>query len=85
MNYRRKILSASILASLCLAAKAKQDEVVLRKQRSDELRHHRVVVADDAGEQRTPAAQRLDQVLANLLPHCPVRHLAPLDGLTQYT
>ena len=37
------------------------------------------------GNSGPAAAQRLNQVLANLLLHGPVRHLAPLDGVTQLT
>ena len=40
-------------ARLGLTAQAKQDEVVLREQRVDQLRNDAVVVADDAGEQRS--------------------------------
>ena len=42
-------------AALRLAAQAEQDEVVPRQDRVDELRDDRVVVADDAGEERLAA------------------------------
>ena len=44
-------------ARLRLAAQAEQDEVVLRQQRVDQLRHDGVVVADDAGKERLAGAQ----------------------------
>ena len=72
-------------ARLRLTAKAEQDEVVLREKRVDQLWNDAVVVPDDAREQRSAAAQGLNQVLANLLLHGPMRHLAPLDSLTQFT
>ena len=37
-------------ATLCLAAQAEQNQIVPRQDRIDELRHHRFVIADDAGK-----------------------------------
>ena len=45
-------VSARRMRRLRLAAQAEQDEVVARQDRVDDLRDDRVVVADDAGEQR---------------------------------
>jgi hypothetical protein len=50
-----------------LTAQAEQDEVVFRKQGVDDLRNHRVVVADDAGEERAAGAQRVDEVASDLV------------------
>ena len=58
-------------AALRLAAQPEQDEVVPREHRVDELRDHRLVVADDAGEQRLAGAQLTNQVVADLLLHRP--------------
>jgi hypothetical protein len=54
-------------AALRLAAQPEQDEVVAREDRVDDLRDDRLVVADDAGEERLPGAQPRDQVLADLV------------------
>ena len=37
-------------AALGLAAQSQQNEIVARKNRIDDLRHDRVVISDDAGE-----------------------------------
>ena len=54
-------------AALGLPAQAEQDEIVPRQDRVDDLRHDRVVEADDAREERRPRAEPLDQVVANLV------------------
>ena len=54
-------------AALGLAAQPEQDEVVPRKDGVDELRDDRLVVADDAGEQRLARLQLADQIVADLL------------------
>ena len=54
-------------AALRLAAQAEQDEVVARQHRVDDLRHDRVVEADDPGKERRARAQALDQVAADLV------------------
>jgi len=68
-------------AALGLAAQPQQDEVLLRQHSIDDLRNHRVLVADDAGKERRvglpprgqrpvrggPAAQTRDQVRAHLV------------------
>ena len=56
-------------ARLRLPAQAEQNEVVPRQQRVDDLRHHRVFVADDAGEQRAALTEAVEQVLAHLVLH----------------
>ena len=60
-------------ARLGLAAQAEQDEVVAREDGVDDLRDDRVVVADDAGEERLAfgaagdLAQAGDEVVAELV------------------
>ena len=49
-----------------LAAEAEQDEVAPREDRIHDLRHDRVVVADDAGELRLAGAELADQIVADL-------------------
>ena len=70
-------------ARLRLAAQAEQDEVVLRQQRVDELRHDGVVVADDPGEERFAGAELGDQVLAHFLVHVAAAHGAVGYGPSQ--
>ena len=62
-------------AALGLAAQAEQDEIVARQHRVDDLRDDRVVVADDAGEERAAGAEARDEVLAHF-----VAHRTPLDA-----
>jgi hypothetical protein len=54
-------------ARLGLAAQTEKDEVVARQHRVDDLRHDRVVEADDAREKRRARTQALDQVVPNLV------------------
>ncbi len=54
-------------AALGLSAQAEQDEIVARQDGVDDLRHDRVVEADDAGKERRARTQALDQVAANLV------------------
>src|SRR5207302_4756216 len=54
-------------AALGLSTKAKQNEVVLRENRVDQLRHDRLVVADDPGEQRLAGLQLAYEVVADFL------------------
>src|SRR6185436_11573030 len=68
---------------LRLTAKPEQDEVVLREQRIDELGHDAVVVADDAGEERTAGAELANQVFANLLLYRAAGDLPAFNRLTQ--
>ena len=56
-------------AALRLAAQAKQDEIMPRKDSVDDLRHHRIVIADDAGKNRAVAPQARHQVFAHLVLH----------------
>ena len=67
-------------ARLGLAAQAEQDEVVPRQHGIHQLRDDRVVVADDAGEQRVFPPQVFRQVLAHLVSDRAAAHLAPGDG-----
>ncbi len=67
-------------ARLGLAAQAEQDEVMPREHGVHQLRHDRVVVADDAGEQRVFPAQVFRQVVAHLVSDRAAAHLAPGDG-----
>jgi hypothetical protein len=55
--------------ALGLAAQAQQDQVVSREDRVHDLRHHRVLVPQHAGEQRLPACELAAQVLAHLVLH----------------
>ena len=52
---------------LALAALAEEDHVVSGEQGVGELRHDRVLVADDAVEERLPGSQPGDDVVADLL------------------
>ena len=52
---------------LRLAAQAEQNEVVARKERVHDLRHHGVFVAKDATEQRAAGLQARDQVAPDLV------------------
>ena len=54
-------------AALGLSAQAQQDEVVAREQGVDHLRDHRVVVADDAGEEFVAALDDAEQVGADFV------------------
>jgi hypothetical protein len=54
---------------LRLAALAQEDEVVAGEDGVLHLRDHRLLVADDAGEEGLPVTQAVDQVLAELLLH----------------
>ncbi len=56
-------------AALGLTAQAEQDEVVPRQDRVDDLRHDRLVVADDAREERRTRLQAIDQVPADFVLH----------------
>ena len=62
---------------LRLAAQAEQDEVVPGEDGVDELRNHRLVVADHAREQPSPAAELGDQVVADFVLHRAPGDLAP--------
>ena len=53
--------------ALRLAAQAQQNEIVPRQDRVDELRHDRVVVADDAGEEPLASLQLANEVVADFL------------------
>ena len=54
-------------AALRLSAQSEQNEVVLREDRVDELRHDRLVVADNAGEERLAGLQLAHEVVADFL------------------
>jgi hypothetical protein len=54
-------------AALRLTAQAKEDEIVAGEDRVHQLRHHRLVVADDAGEQRLAGLELADEVVADFL------------------
>src|SRR5262249_51094696 len=56
-------------ARLRLPALAEEDQVVAAEQRVLDRREHRVVVAEDAGEERLARAQPTQQVRAQLLAH----------------
>src|SRR6185369_7115269 len=47
-------------ASLCLAAKTEQDDVVSRQNGVDELRYDGIVIADNAGEKLVARSKFLD-------------------------
>src|SRR5439155_2091741 len=68
---------------LRLAAQSKEEEVVLRQQRVYQLRHDRLVVADDAGEERLAGAKLAAQVIAYFLVHGAARYGGIGDGATQ--
>jgi hypothetical protein len=70
-------------ARLRLAAKAEQDEVMARQHGVDQLRHDRVVVADDAGKERLFPAQPLREVLANFVADRTPADVSPRDGRFQ--
>jgi hypothetical protein len=57
---------------------------VLREERVDELRDDRVVVADDAREQRLAAAQLPNQVVADFLVNAPALDETGIDGAPQF-
>ena len=61
-------------AALGLTAQSQQDEIMPGKNCIDDLGHNRIVVADDAGENRAVAAQPCDQVVAHLVLHATVTH-----------
>src|SRR5207249_11188212 len=56
-------------AALGLAAQAQQNEIMARQDGVDELRHHGIFVADDAGEYFLAGilAQAGDEILAHLV------------------
>ena len=54
-------------AALRLAAQPEQNEIVAREDGVDELRHDRLVVADDAGEQVLAVLQLAHKIVANFL------------------
>ena len=56
-------------ARLRLAALAEQHDVLAAENGVDDLRHHRLVVADDARKQRLAGAQLGDEVAAHLHLH----------------
>jgi hypothetical protein len=68
---------------LRLPAQSKQDEVVLRKEGVDELRHDGIVVAHNAGKERLARAKLDNQVLAHFLVHVAPRHAAVGNGATE--
>ena len=61
-------------AALGLATQSQQDEIVARKNGVDNLRHHGVVVTDDAGKDRAAAAQPGDEVVAHFVFDTAVAH-----------
>src|SRR5882672_1795540 len=54
-------------AALGLAAQSKQDQVVPRQNRIDQLRDDRFIIAHDAGKQLLAATQFLDQIRPQLV------------------
>jgi hypothetical protein len=54
-------------AALRLAAEAEQNEIVSGQNGVDELRDHRLVVADDPGEEALARLQLAHQIVANFL------------------
>ena len=58
-------------AALGLAAQSQQNEIMARKNGVDDLRHDRVVVSDDAGENRAALPEFRDQVVAHFVLHAP--------------
>ena len=70
-------------AGFGLPAQTEQDEVMARQQGVDELRNDRVVVADDAGEERPPGAQPGDEIVPDFFVDGAMRHAAGLDGAAQ--
>ena len=49
------------------AAQSKQDEIVARQDGIDDLRHHGLVVSNDAGKNRFFRPQAADEVFANFV------------------
>ena len=70
-------------ARLCLPAQSEQDEIVLREQPVDELRHDGVVVANDAWEERFARLQFGDQVRADLVFDGRISGQTPFNGRAQ--
>ena len=56
-------------SGLRLSAQAKEDEVVTAEQRVDDLRHHRLFVADDAVEDWFARREPGEEVRAKLIFH----------------
>ncbi len=56
-------------AALRLAAKTQEDEVVARQERVDDLRHHGVLIAPDAGEELVARLELPHQVGPDLVLH----------------
>ncbi len=54
-------------AALGLSAQSQKNEIMPGQYRVDDLRHHRIVVADDAGKDGPTAAQARDQVVAHFV------------------
>jgi hypothetical protein len=63
-------------AALRLPAQAEQDHVVAREDAVHEPRHHRVLVAEDAREQRLARAHLGEEVAPHLLAHALRRRAA---------
>ena len=68
---------------LGLATQPEQDEVVLREQGVDDLRHDRLGIADDAGEDGAPGAEPVNEVAANFVFDAGVSRQAGGHGAAQ--
>src|ERR1019366_8028536 len=65
-------------AALRLAAQSEKNKIMAGQYRVHDLRYHRIVVADDAGEDGPAAAQARHQVVAHFVLDAAVAH--PLFG-----
>ena len=70
-------------ARLRLSAQSEEDEIVLREHCVDDLRHDRLVVADDAGEERPSIPQQANQVRSELVLHGRMTRQARFVGAAQ--
>ena len=62
-------------AALGLTAQSQQNKIMTRKNGIDDLRHHGIVVADDARENRPALAKFRHQVVAQFVLHAPASQL----------
>ena len=58
-------------AAFGLAAKSEKNEIMTGENGINDLRHDRIVVSDNAGENRTALTQLRDQVVAHLVLYAP--------------
>jgi glycerophosphoryl diester phosphodiesterase len=72
-------------ATLRLTAQTKQNEIVARQDRVDDLRYNGFVVPDDAGEEQVARAQACDQVFAHFVANRTPFHATGFDGAAQFS